>query len=193
MKAFVVGNGTSRQLVNLSDLKPHGKIYGCNALYRDFIPDVLVAVDPSMVQELADSEIMSQTNVWVGNTFGIVGLDKVKQLTPNIGYSAGNTALHIAAKTSTEIYILGFDFVGIKDEINNVYAGTVNYKSRNTPAIFYNRWVRQFKTVIASSPTVQFVRVVSDDFFVDLNANFENYKEINYKEFKDLLAGWQIP
>ena len=49
---FCLGNGESRLEINLEDLRPHGKIYGCNALYRDFIPDVLVAVDPAMHNEI---------------------------------------------------------------------------------------------------------------------------------------------
>ena len=43
--AFVLGNGASRKDVDLSALKNHGKVYGCNALYRDFTPDVLVATE----------------------------------------------------------------------------------------------------------------------------------------------------
>ena len=35
-RVFCLGNGESRKDVNLSALKAHGKIYGCNALYRDF-------------------------------------------------------------------------------------------------------------------------------------------------------------
>ena len=42
---FLIGNGESRKGFNLDTLKPHGKIYGCNALYREFTPDVLVSVD----------------------------------------------------------------------------------------------------------------------------------------------------
>ena len=30
---FCIGNGTSRKDFNLEKLRPHGKIYGCNALY----------------------------------------------------------------------------------------------------------------------------------------------------------------
>jgi len=40
---FVLGNGRSRLEISLDDLKKHGRVYGCNALYRDFIPDVLIA------------------------------------------------------------------------------------------------------------------------------------------------------
>ena len=39
-RVFCLGNGESRKGVNLDILKQHGKIYGCNALYRDYTPDV---------------------------------------------------------------------------------------------------------------------------------------------------------
>ena len=41
-KVFCIGNGTSRQNFSLESLRDKGKIYGCNALYRDFKPDVLI-------------------------------------------------------------------------------------------------------------------------------------------------------
>ena len=41
--AFVLGNGVSRKEIDLESLRKWGKTYGCNALYRDFAPDVLVA------------------------------------------------------------------------------------------------------------------------------------------------------
>ena len=54
-RVFCLGNGESRKDVNLDALKPHGKIYGCNALYRDFTPDVLVAVDQGIIHEIYHS------------------------------------------------------------------------------------------------------------------------------------------
>ena len=44
-RVFCIGNGESRKDFDLETLRPHGKIYGCNALYRDFTPDVIIAVD----------------------------------------------------------------------------------------------------------------------------------------------------
>ena len=38
-RVFCIGNGESRRGVNLDLLRPYGKIYGCNALYRDYKPD----------------------------------------------------------------------------------------------------------------------------------------------------------
>jgi hypothetical protein len=54
-KVFVLGNGESRQPLNLDVLKTIGKVYGCNALYRDFTPDGLICVDSGMMQEVYDS------------------------------------------------------------------------------------------------------------------------------------------
>ena len=56
-RVFVLGNGQSRLGVDLSKLKKHGKIYGCNAIYRtnpDDI-DVLVGVDQGIMHEIYHS------------------------------------------------------------------------------------------------------------------------------------------
>jgi hypothetical protein len=55
MRSFVLGNGTSRLNINPQELQRYGKIYGCNALYRDFLPDVLVATDKPIATEIQNS------------------------------------------------------------------------------------------------------------------------------------------
>ncbi len=49
---FCIGNGESRKGFDLEKLRPHGTIYGCNAIYRDFMPDVLTAVDHGIMHEI---------------------------------------------------------------------------------------------------------------------------------------------
>ena len=52
-RAFIIGNGESRKDFNLTSLKKYGKIYACNAYYRDNpLPDVLIAVDSTMTHEI---------------------------------------------------------------------------------------------------------------------------------------------
>ena len=51
-RVFCIGNGESRKGFDLETLRPHGKIYGCNAIYRDFMPDVLTAVDHGIMHEI---------------------------------------------------------------------------------------------------------------------------------------------
>ena len=52
--AFIIGNGESRNIFPIKDLKNKGIIYGCNAIYRDHpeLCDHIVAVNDSMYEEL---------------------------------------------------------------------------------------------------------------------------------------------
>ena len=53
--AFVLGNGRSRLSINLESLRSRGKIYGCNGIYREFTPDVLVATDRPIATAIEES------------------------------------------------------------------------------------------------------------------------------------------
>jgi len=63
-KVFCIGNGESRKSFNLDLLKPHGKIYGCNALYREYTPDVLVSVDHGIMHEIYQSGYCYTNETW---------------------------------------------------------------------------------------------------------------------------------
>ena len=63
-KVFCIGNGESRKKFNLDQLKPHGKIYGCNALYREYTPDVLVSVDHGIMHEIYQSGYCYTNETW---------------------------------------------------------------------------------------------------------------------------------
>ena len=54
--AFVIGNGESRNIFPIDNLKGNGVVYGCNAIYRDhpMLCDHIVAVNPPMYEELAN-------------------------------------------------------------------------------------------------------------------------------------------
>ena len=45
---FVLGNGESRKDIDVELLKTKGKVYGCNAIYREHKIDGLIAVDPML-------------------------------------------------------------------------------------------------------------------------------------------------
>ena len=49
---FIIGNGESRQRIDLAELNQYGRTYGCNALYRDYTPDALIAVDHRMAHQI---------------------------------------------------------------------------------------------------------------------------------------------
>ena len=74
IKAFCIGNGESRKPLDLNMFRPHGKIYGCNALYRDFTPDVLTAVDDGMMHEIYQSGYCDKNETWFRNWTRIPGM-----------------------------------------------------------------------------------------------------------------------
>ena len=51
-RVFCIGNGESRLGFDLERLRPLGTIMGCNALYRDFMPDALTGVDHGIMHEI---------------------------------------------------------------------------------------------------------------------------------------------
>ena len=52
MKYFCFGNGKSRVGLDLDKYKQYGTVVGCNAIYRDFTPDILVALDAPIAHEI---------------------------------------------------------------------------------------------------------------------------------------------
>ena len=66
-RVFVLGNGQSRVGIDLEKLREHGKIYGCNAIYRDFKTDVLVGVDQGVMHEMYHSGICEKIPTYFRN------------------------------------------------------------------------------------------------------------------------------
>ena len=62
--AFVLGNGESRKGIDIDDLKAKGTVFACNGVYRTHRPDFLVAVDPKMMLEIAESDYVIHNKVW---------------------------------------------------------------------------------------------------------------------------------
>jgi hypothetical protein len=115
--AFVLGNGESRQGIKIADLKPHGKVWACNGVYRTEEPDVLVAVDPKMILEIAETEYPVTHEVWSNWNHQYEKVERAKNhiqyFKPSLGWSSGPTALKQACDQGyDQIYILGFDYQG---------------------------------------------------------------------------------
>ena len=194
--AFVLGNGESRSGIEIEDLKQHGKVFACNGVYRKDKPDFLIAVDPKMVLEIAESNYAIQNQVWSNfnaqyNKNQKV-LDHVKWFQPSLGWSSGPTALRMACdRKHKEIYILGFDYQGLpKDsnnnryKFNNMFKDTRNYKKSKDEATFYGNWMNQTKKCLADFGDVQFYRVIPKGWFNPKDLNWrENLKHLTIEEF----------
>ena len=197
--AFVLGNGESRRGIKIADLKPLGKVYACNAVYRTEEPDVLVAVDPKMIIEIAETEYPVTHEVWTNYNAQYDRIERAKKhinmFKPSLGWSSGPTALKLAAdRHHSTIYMLGFDYQGHPNgndpkqyRYNNLFKETRNYKKENETAIYYGNWMNQTKRVVADYMGIQFIRVIPSSGFrpAELEAN-RNFKHLDMQEFLNM-------
>lgn len=157
--AFVLGNGVSRQGIDLSALSAFGKIYGCNALYREFAPSVLVATDRAI------SEAIQSSGYALDHVFYTrkPAPDSGAQLLPDHcwKYSSGPAAVFLAAQHGhSKLFLLGFDMgPNINGKFNNVYADTEFYKKSTDVPTYTGNWIDQLIEVAKKFPRTEFVRV----------------------------------
>ena len=186
--AFVLGNGTSRSNISPNELQQLGKVYGCNALYRSFAPDYLIAVDTKMIVEINKTEYQKSNAVWTNPNKLYSSMEGFNFFQPSKGWSSGPTALWLATQHSYKtIYILGFDYQGLDSgtKLNNIYADTANYKKSTDAATFFGNWSRQTQSVIKSSTKIKFVRVINKDSYIPKEfSKLDNLSHITVEEFK---------
>lgn len=192
--AFVLGNGTSRTSIDHTQLKDKGIIYGCNALFREFDPDFLVAVDTKMILEINKAGYQHSHSVWTNPNRAFNGMNGFNFFNPSKGWSSGPTALWLASTHDTQdIYILGFDYQGIDNRINNIYADTQNYKKSHERATYHGNWTRQTMITCQKYEHKRYIRVLGEDAFVPKEfSNIPNLEHITIGEFKKSLNPSQV-
>jgi hypothetical protein len=180
--AFVLGNGISRQSIELTTLSSYGKIYGCNALYREYTPDVLVATDRPIATHIQESGYSAQHRFYTRRPISGLGAQVVPK--PYFGFSSGPIATALAAQDgNTCIYLLGFDMgPTVNNTINNLYAGTEFYKRVDAPPTFTGNWVKQILRITTDFSETEFVRVFGPTTanIAEFNA-IKNLKSINFR------------
>ena len=191
--AFVLGNGTSRKSIEPSQIKQHGTIYGCNALYREFTPDYLVAVDTKMIVEINKSQYQRTNQVWTNPNKAFSKFVGFNYFNPSKGWSSGPTALWMASNhDNEEIYILGFDYQGLGNQntkINNVYANTHNYKKSTDKATYYGNWLKQTVATISKFSKKRYIRVIEEGNFIPSElSKLQNLTHISTEDFKKIFT-----
>ena len=170
MKIIVLGNGQSRRNIDINLLKQQGKVYACNAAYRDFMPDVLVAIDQVMAQEIVKNQIHKHIPVYTREIYKLESCKPYKCL-----LSSGTTALKIASEQNpSEIIILGMDFSSNDGLVNNIYAGTTNYRDYDKAQPPMTPWIYEFVDIINSNPGIKYTRLIDSNCLqLLLGANYE--------------------
>jgi len=194
--ALIIGNGKSRLVFDLHELNAIFVTYGCNALYRDFMPDYLVSMDSNMVDEILNHQVYNRTKFYTQHctrTDRIVTLGKLPVYfvsNEKETRDSGNTSIKLACENGhKKIYMIGFDYISTPDKkFNNVYAGTKNYSHSNGDHIHINqveKWRQRIRTLAKQYTDVEFIRVNGNDY--SLGMSLDNFIEITPEQFKEKI------
>lgn len=184
MAAIVLGNGRSREPLDVNHLLTVAPVYGCNALYRSHRVTVLVATDRPIATQIQESGYPRHNRFYTRRPMPNLGALPVPK--KYFGFSSGPIACAIAAADGMNpIYLVGFDMGPTESgRFNNVYADTEFYKKTEALPTFTGNWVRQLITVMRDHPCQRFVRVhgvTTADIaeFADVN----NMEKLGFDQF----------
>ena len=193
--AYVIGNGPSRKNFDLNKLKATGQTYGCNAIYRDFMPDFIFPVVTKMSMQMVEDEVGLKTIHYAPSLEVNRKQSKgMLHLIPNNPHwISGNAAFWTAGVHGHKnIYLLGFDFRQYgKGKLHNIYQDTECYGERNDDDIFEG-WLKQFRDMLKMRPYVNYT-VVHDNppeflHHLQTGTDLGNSKVISYAEFEKVLT-----
>ena len=187
--AFILGNGTTRLEINCKRLLDLGYVYGCNRIYEEFAPSVLVSTDKEMAREIQESGYSAKNLHYVRSNC------KVSKSGSNIipekykGHSSGPAALGIASEsTANYLYMIGMDLKGINSKINNIYAGTKNYRNKNDVATIFDNWITQVDNIMKNFKYKRYIHVNPFNNFVpDLWLKQDNYESMHLDDFQLMI------
>lgn len=199
-QALVVGNGESRQSVDLNNLKSKYTLIGCNALHRDVVVDHLICCDRRMADEAVINPNTKETLIYVRPSWFhyfrkilknknirelpvLPFTGEMKQDQPDHWGSGGYAILLAASLGFDQIDILGFDLYPVNEKVNNVYKGTVNYAKPDGQAVDYSYWVYQIGQIFLHYPHTKFKVFNTSEWkipqsWVRPNVSFTNIDEL---------------
>lgn len=191
--ALVIGNGKSRLQFDLEHLNTLFTTYGCNALYRDFIPDYLVSHDMGIADEILDQGAHYKTKFYtqhgtkmdhrytLGEPINFVISDKWMG-------DSGTGALRLACQNNhNNIYMIGFDYTDNNRYIDNVYAGTKHYQPgpiNNGGEFMLRQWETRLRHWCREYNHINIIRVDGNGYKPCCKEN--NFSNITIEHFKEI-------
>lgn len=192
--ALVIGNGKSRLQFDLHELNATLVTYGCNALYRDFIPDFLISHDMGIADEIVDKRIHYQTKFY---TQHLTKMDHKHSIGEPINFviqdkymgDSGTGALRLACMNGhSKIYMIGFDYSNNNKYIDNVYAGTTHYQPgpiNNGGLFMLQQWETRLRYICDTYKHTQIIRVNGNGYIPTCKK--DNFTNITVEQFKEII------
>jgi hypothetical protein len=193
-QAIAIGNGESRRGFDLRHIAEHKaglggvdrlQSYGCNALYRDFAPDFLVAVGDEISKEIALSTYAEEHIIYAHGEQVLAYPGKFYLIPQNVSYDAGSLAVYLACFDGhKKVFMLGFDSYDVRGPVNNIYKDTNGYLSSTDVQDQYF-FTKALRSVMTTYDDVDFVRVMPERTHwcpEELKA-LPNFRQISLRDF----------
>ena len=134
--------------------------------------EVAMKMNPDLDMVDLRNKMEKDAGVWI--TY-VEEDDNINNIDFPVGWSAGNTALHLACQSGAEeVYMLGFDLSSYDEPLNNIYKGTDNYLSSDAKGFNSVNWINQMQTVFREYKDVKFYWVDAS-WRVDIQENNLSY------------------
>jgi hypothetical protein len=192
-QAVVLGNGESRAEFDLRFISGHKggypidrlQSYGCNALYRNFTPDYLVAVGNSMIDEIIESEYYKDNIVYANADVVTRHPGKFYLIPQNPMLNAGAIATYMACFDGHKrVFLIGHDMYDEETMLNNIYKDTNGYGTSvdSENGEFY---LLSLASVAKTYSDVEFIRVMTTDshWLHPELSTMPNFRQIDYRTF----------
>ena len=190
--AYIIGNGPSRKDFDLNKLPATGQTYGCNALYRDFVPDFIFSVDSKMTKKMVDDKVYEKCVHYTPSLEVNRHKPHLHLIPHNPHWISGSQAMWTACVHGHKnIFLIGFDFQEYgKNELNNIYQDTPNYGPRHGDDVFVS-WLEQWRNLQKMRPYCNFY-IVHDNPTKPMQVcnpadEIGKFKIFSYKEFTDTI------
>ena len=144
--------------------------------------EAAIMMNPKL--DMKDLQMKMEKDVGVWITY-VDENDRINNIDFPIGWSTGNTAIHLACQSGArEIYVLGFDLSSYDEPLNNIYKGTDNYLPSDAKGFNSVNWKNQMQTVFREFKDVQFSWVDAKEQFIQEN----NLSYLTKAEFCDKVS-----
>jgi hypothetical protein len=186
---FAIGNGPSRIDFDLHKLDGRGITVGCNWIFKDYYPDVIVAIDKVMKNEFIGMKDRPFKWLTTNQNHSMLLLDGEKampviEVNRTVGKNSGIIACSYLSKKELcdRVYMLGFDFFRIHPGMksNDIY---------HDHLCRYKNFHKAFNVLSDDCLNTEFVRVGP---IVEEDVNYfhvmkDHFTFIGYPEFEERL------
>ena len=193
-QAIAIGNGESRLLFDLTHIVNHRgglfganrlQTYGCNALYRDFTPDFLIASGDKIIEEISASGYCNDNIVYADGASILKHPGKFYLIPQGIQWDTGSLAAYMACFDGhKKIFLIGYDNYHFPGIMNNVYKNTNGYSSI-TDTQDGTFWTMSLHKIMSTYTDVEFIKVMptASEWTPPEITALINFRQIGFRDF----------